>query len=852
MVAELPEPRSKVMVELEDTLSGEPRAWVKVKRPGAAVAEELRYCDLMATPSNIEEDRVIKCEASRQYRILLREWRAKDIKPVPSFEIVRVVADRSPLDDDFRESRDLIIYYMLEGRERKDTPSSLDKMIRFSPDKFPPDAAAIIRTAVKEKMASLPAESRHQDTAAIEQMADGMPILDSTPEDIPKATLEASVTERPHPDSIEGAKARLELTKRFKEEQRATVAPKHAIKLHELRKDAAGELLIIAEIDGERKGWRYDDLEAELVDHAVEYPPLVLEMLLDKKKNFQTPRDSKFKEHGKNGSTVAADFIMAEVAKQGIEVFTDQFRMPFAAIERDGHREVHPISMDSDLGLWLTYLYYKATGGRAPPREALDQVVRTLTARARFEGEIHELSLRVAWHNGDLYYDPGREDWKAVRISPSIEPHGWEIVDRPPIIFKRNAQMLPQVIPEAGGDWSELWDVVNLPLDDYGALCRSHIVQMFIPGHPRPFLDLYNRRGGGKTFTAITLRSLVDPTTTPLAELRDLDRNFNNIMDQNYMPVFDNLKTITDNLEGKFCRCVTGETAQERRLGTNRQQEVYQYQRTGILTSVYQLGLDKPEVAARIIYLMVPFIENPTKESDLNAIFFSARPRILGFIFSTIAKAIEMLPEVKIDQLPRMADYATWGEAISRALGEDEEVFVKQYEENISQTISETLDANPLGQAILEYFESGKKEYVGTADPFYQELVLKAAERNIDIKSKEAANNWPGAPNALTRKMPNIVDDLKRFKLHYAKTTFGDLSDKAKGKMTETKLAPSRSVIMLVKEDSEIFSELPTERCKAEASGYAKNIVGGKPVSIKKGPKNDKTVFSACRRTEGG
>lgn len=112
----------------------------------------------------------------------------------------------------------------------------------------------------------------------------------------PTATPEASLTiekekrpiqDRPHPDSIEGAMERLELTHRVEPEgQHAAGLPKHSVKTLELRRDDTGNLLITAEIDGEGKVWRYDDLEAEVGDHAEDYPPMALDLLQDKKRMF--------------------------------------------------------------------------------------------------------------------------------------------------------------------------------------------------------------------------------------------------------------------------------------------------------------------------------------------------------------------------------------------------------------------------------------------------------------------------------------------------------------------------------------------------------------------------------------
>ena len=41
-----------------------------------------------------------------------------------------------------------------------------------------------------------------------------------------------------------------------------------------------------------------------------------------------------------------------------------------------------------------------------------------------------------------------------------------------------------------------------------------------------------------------------------------------------------------------------------------------------------------------------------------------------------MVKAKAILPTIKLDRLPRMADFAIWGEAVSRAIGRPEGEFL--------------------------------------------------------------------------------------------------------------------------------------------------------------------------------
>jgi len=70
-------------------------------------------------------------------------------------------------------------------------------------------------------------------------------------------------------------------------------------------------------------------------------------------------------------------------------------------------------------------------------------------------------------------------------------------------------------------------------------------------------------------------------------------------------------------------------------------------------------------------------------EEEILKEFNALRPKLLSFIFDILSKAIAMNPYININKLSRMADFAIWGEAISRALGYKENEFLKTYYNNI-------------------------------------------------------------------------------------------------------------------------------------------------------------------------
>ena len=66
-------------------------------------------------------------------------------------------------------------------------------------------------------------------------------------------------------------------------------------------------------------------------------------------------------------------------------------------------------------------------------------------------------------------------------------------------------------------------------------------------------------------------------------------------------------------------------------------------------------------------------------ETELWSSFQSDYSRILGSVLDTIAAAMRVLPSLELDEVPRMAEFAYWGEAVGQALGWPEQSFRSAY-----------------------------------------------------------------------------------------------------------------------------------------------------------------------------
>jgi hypothetical protein len=118
-----------------------------------------------------------------------------------------------------------------------------------------------------------------------------------------------------------------------------------------------------------------------------------------------------------------------------ILLFKDQYRIPHALIAISGRLEILRVESNA-FRRYLIKLYYDSEK-KIIGSEAVKNVVGILQANAEYGGATFPLSLRVAWHNGDIYYDLTNDSWQCVKITKD----GWELLDKTPIpMFTRYSQ----------------------------------------------------------------------------------------------------------------------------------------------------------------------------------------------------------------------------------------------------------------------------------------------------------------------------------------------------------------------------------------------------------------------------
>jgi len=432
-----------------------------------------------------------------------------------------------------------------------------------------------------------------------------------------------------------------------------------------------------------------------------------------------------------------------------VELFHDEKREPYAVFQTEKGQEIVDIKSEQ-FEEWVLYrtwtMLEKSLSG-----EALRSVVRNFSSKAKFTGKEHKLHVRYAWHEGAIWID--KDGHKAIRVAPD----GWNIIDKPPILFKSFDHQQPIPDPVRGGDPWKLLKLFNIRNEQKELLLICYMVVLMIPDRPIPILGVHGAKGSAKTTLLKMIKMLCDPSEPLVTDaIRDMNE-FSLLASQNRIVFFDNLSSMPEWLSNLFCRAVTGDGMIKRELYKDEKLKIRIYKIVMGYTSIPQI-FDKPDALDRLLSIEMEPIpdENRMLEEELWDEFEKMRPEILGGLLDTLVRTLQIAQDLKLTKYPRMADFARYGAAAAMALGRTKEDFLNAYYQNINFHNEAAIEASPVAQAIMVYINE-KKHFEGKPTELYKELTEVAEFNNIKTKYSQ----WPKNANWLSRKLKEVKENLK-------------------------------------------------------------------------------------------
>ena len=424
---------------------------------------------------------------------------------------------------------------------------------------------------------------------------------------------------------------------------------------------------------------------------------------------------------------------------------------PFLSTPVNGHFETYAIGTNrSDFRDWLGRLYYGHTN-KVAPEGAIREAASVLAGKARYEGPERPVFLRIAEHDGCIYVDLANERWQAVKISSD----GWEIVDNPPVKFKRTEGMLALPSPAPGGNLNQLRAFVNVGGEDHWVLLVAWLIAALRPTGPYPVLVLQGSQGSAKSTLSKILRLLIDPNTAPARSAPRADHDLMISAACGWCLAFDNLSDMPDWLSDALCRLATGAALSIRRYYSDNSERLFQATRPIMINGI-DVDITRGDLLDRSLVLSLPSIESSCRrtEGDFWPEFERARPEILGALFTAVSASLRYLPEVSIPALPRMADFAKWVTAAESALGWAPGAFLAAYSRNRIDSNDLALEGSVLVPAIEKLLETGPCKETATE-------LLSALKNAVTINDELNLRGWPSDARGLSLMLRRLEPNLK-------------------------------------------------------------------------------------------
>ena len=438
----------------------------------------------------------------------------------------------------------------------------------------------------------------------------------------------------------------------------------------------------------------------------------------------------------------------------------------YADINVDGHRETWAVK-SKGFRDWLLHRYYKKEK-TAPTGEALRLAIETIGARARFDGSLREVFVRVGGHAGKIYLDLCDQEWRVVEI----DADGWRVASNAPVRFTRAVGMSPLPVPVVGGSVAALRPFVNLAADkgqeDPAAdtdfiLLVAFLLALLRDRGPYPGLAVMGEEGTAKTTLVEVVRKLVDPSKVRERRLPREDRDLFIAARRSHVISYGNVSQIPDWLSDSLCSLSTGGGFGSRTLYTDEDETLFDGMRPVILNGIE--FTTRSDLADRLVFLKLPQIRDRERrvEQEFWADFEQEQPGILGALLGVVAHGLRALPDTPFAvDYPRMADFAHWVTACEGALWESG-TFKDAYANNRKRTNLDVIEGEAVATAVLRMMDARGEDWTGTASELLDQLETVVGEKEAKRK------HWPGSASALSQRLRRVASRLRKLGI---KTSF--------------------------------------------------------------------------------
>ncbi|WP_005036560.1 DNA-primase RepB domain-containing protein [Holophaga foetida] len=450
-----------------------------------------------------------------------------------------------------------------------------------------------------------------------------------------------------------------------------------------------------------------------------------------------------------------ATIALRLAASAGAVAWLDDADTAFITVPVEDHVEHYRLRADpgSPAGRWLGGLFYRSER-RALGSSAMKDALANLVAEASASKRVFPTARRVARFEGRVFLDLCTPSWEVAEIAPQA----WRIIPAAssPIRFTRSPGMMALPVPVRGGQVEALRPFFNCDEDSF-RMVVAWALAAISAGREYPVLVFGGEPGAAKSTATRYARALIDPNVAPLRKVPKEEKDLFIAAKNAHVLTFDNLSSPPEWLPDALCALALDTGYACRALYTDDDEMVFRVAAPIILNGISE-QLTRSDLADRAFSVTLHRIdpERMRARDEMDADFQEALPGVLGALLDVLASALDRLPTVALDRLPRMAQSAKLMAAAEPALGWEPGTFARISDQARESVAANVAEGDPLAIALAELVQhrAGFWSFTGTAS----ELRRLIEKRPSTIPTGMV---WPPAANHLSQRLRRIAPVLR-------------------------------------------------------------------------------------------
>jgi hypothetical protein len=219
----------------------------------------------------------------------------------------------------------------------------------------------------------------------------------------------------------------------------------------------------------------------------------------------------------------------------------------------------------------------------------------------------------------------------------------------------------------------------------------------------------------------------------------------------NYIVSYDNVSHLNHDQQDVLCQLSTGSGYAKRQNYTDFDEAVVKVGRPVLLSGIGNIATNS-DLVDRTVTLELPQIDAGSRrtETEIEALFLERWPKLLGALLDLMVAALRELPNVRLQEPPRMVDFARLGEAVCVVGRFGSFGPLLKRKRKVAALVA--IESSPVAHAVL-LFAQQEKGFEGSL----LELLARVSQPPFRTEGEAWVRSPKGFADALKRAKPELA-----------------------------------------------------------------------------------------------